>query len=153
MPEFNISININSPPNIVHKAFIDPDNSVKWMNDLERFEVVKGKADEAGAIARLHYRQKNGSYIMGDRLEYCEPGRKYVSTVSGDAITARIETTINPTDSGTEIAIHWSGKGKLLPVKLMLFFMGGRLVKQAKAELEKFKNLTEAYGARFPDNA
>ncbi len=153
MPEFNISIHINQPPDIVHKAFINPDNSVKWMTDLEKFEVVKGKADEAGAIARLHYRQKGSSYIMEDRLEYCEPGRIYVSRVSGDAITARVETAINPSGNGTEISISWSGKGKLLPFKLMLFFLRGRLVNQAKAELEKFKSLVETHGARFPDNA
>jgi len=47
---------------------------------------------------------------------------------------------------------HWSGKGKLLPVKLMLFLFKSRLVKQAGAELEKFKSLVEAHGARFPDN-
>ena len=153
MPEFNISVIIYKPPDIVHKAFINPDNSVKWMTDLERFEVVSGKADQAGAVARLHYKQKGSSYIMEDRLEYCEPGRKYISTVSGDAITARVETTINPSNGVTEITMHWVGKGKLLPVKLMLFFMGDRLVKQAKAELEKFKSLVEAHGTRFPDSA
>ena len=153
MPEFNISVVIDQPPDIVHRAFIDPRNSEKWMADFEKFEIVSGKADQAGALARLHYRQKGNSYVMEDRLEYCEPGRKYISTVSGDAITVRVETTINPTESGTEITMHWLGKGKLLPVKLMLFFMGGRLVKHARAELEKFKSLVEAHGVLFPDNA
>jgi len=90
MPKFNISVLINQPPDIAHKAFIDPDNSVKWMTNLEWLEIVSGKADEASALAHLHYRQSGHPYIMKDRLDYCEPGRKYISTVSGDALTARV---------------------------------------------------------------
>jgi hypothetical protein len=49
------------------------------MANPKKFEVIKGKIGEVGSIAHLHYYEKGRSYIMEDRLKYCEPGKKYVS--------------------------------------------------------------------------
>jgi hypothetical protein len=46
------------------------------MANLEKFEVIKGKIGEIGSIARFHYYEKGRSYIVEDRLEYYEPGKK-----------------------------------------------------------------------------
>ncbi len=150
MPKFQISTHINQPPDIVHQAFIDPDNSVQWMQDLVRFETIKGKADEAGSVAHLHYNQKGKSYIMEDVLEYCEPGRKYISRVSGGGISAHVDISIDPSDGGTDITMIWDGTGRNLLIKLILCLMRRKIKRGAQAELETFKRLVEAHGARFP---
>jgi hypothetical protein len=150
MPKFEISTHINQPSDVVHQAFIDPDNSVQWMQDLVRFETIRGKPDEAGAVAHLHYNQKGKSYILEDVLEYCEPGRKYISRVSGGGLSAHVDISIDPIKGGTDIAMTWDGTGKNLLIKLVLWFMRRKIKRGAQAELETFKRLVEAHGERFP---
>lgn len=149
MAEFKISIKINRPVEIVYQAYVDPDNMLKWSTDLEKFEIVKGKFGEVGAIAHLHYRQKGRSNIMEDRLEYIEPGKKLISNVSGEGINVKVETTFNSLDGGTEIAILWNGKGTNFWLKILLPFLKGMIRNQAQSELDKFKKLVEEHGVKF----
>ncbi|UCD05490.1 MAG: SRPBCC family protein [candidate division WOR-3 bacterium] len=149
MTGFEISITINKPIDIVAAALNNADNFPYWQTGLERFEVVKGGPNQVGSIGRLHYSQKGRSYVMEDRLMYCEPGKKYISEVEGDAIFARVETTLHPLNGRTGMVLNWSGKGKTLFLRLFLPFLRARMVKQAKKELEMFKQLVEERGADF----
>ena len=149
MTSFEISTIINKPITIVTQALNNADNFPYWQTDLKKFEVVKGGPDQVGSIGRLHYVQKGKSYIMEDTLIYCEPGKKYVSEVEGDAIFARVETTLQAFDSKTKMSLRWSGKGKILFLRLFLPFLRGKMVKQAKRELETFRQLVEERGVYF----
>jgi hypothetical protein len=103
MIEFEVSTLIGKPVKIVVDALMNPDNFVHWQTDLVKFEVVERKSGEVGSIAHLHYSQKGRSYIMEDKMIYCEPGKKYVSQVSGDVITAKVETTLQSIGDKTKI--------------------------------------------------
>ena len=149
MTDFRISVLIKKPIKTVYQAFIDPDNMVKWTTDLEKFEIVKGKFGEIGATARLYYRQKGRINIMEDKLEYIEPGQKLISTVTGEGLTARVETNFKDSNGSTEVVIHWSGKPNRFLLKLLLPFLKNKIKKAARDELNKFKNLVEQYGAKF----
>ena len=149
MVKFKISTIINKPSNVVSQAFLEPKNIIQWMTNLEKFEVIKGKIGEVGSIAHLHYYEKSRSYIMEDRIEHCEPGKKYVSQVLSEALIVHVETIFYSVDNGTKMSLAWSGKGKLLLLKLLLPFMRKKIITQAKAELERFKELVEIYGVDF----
>jgi hypothetical protein len=149
MVYFEINIDIEQPPEIVDKALLNHENAVYWTTDLEEFEVVKGKPGEVGSVARLHYVQKGQKHTMEDVLEYSEPGKRYKSRVSGPAITARVETNIEPTKKGTKLTISWTGTGKKLLVKILLPMLGSKIKAQAQKELETFKNLVETHGPDF----
>lgn len=149
MTNFEISTIIYKPVDVVTQALNNADNFPYWQTDLKKFEVVKGGPNQVGSIGRLHYSQKGHSYIMEDRLIHCKPGRKYVSEVEGDALFAQVETTLHSLDGKTKMVLNWSGKGKAIFLKLFLPFLRGRIVKQAKKELETFKRLVEERGADF----
>ncbi|UCH87469.1 MAG: hypothetical protein JSU97_03540 [Dehalococcoidia bacterium] len=151
MTKFKISTTINQPIDIVTKALMNPDNFLYWTTDLTKFEVIERKPGEVGSIAHLHYSQKGRSYIMEDKLVYCEPGKKYVSQVSGDVLTAQVETKLHSLGSKTEMSLLWSGRGKTFFPRLLLPLLRGKLVKQAKKDLEAFKNLVETRGINFDD--
>ena len=151
MTTFTISTIINQPIEIVIKALMNPDNFPYWTTDLEKFEVIEGKLGEVGSIGHLHYYKKGRSYVMEDKLIYCEPGKKYVSKVSGDALTARVETTLYSSGNETEMNVTWSGKGKKLFLKLLLPLLRAKLIKQSISELEIFKKLVEIKGINFGD--
>jgi len=149
MTEFEVSTVINKPIKIVVDALMNPDNFVHWQTDLVKFEVIERKPGEVGSIAHLHYSQKGRSYIMEDRMIYCEPGKKYASQVSGDVITAKVETTLHSMGKKTKINLKWSGKGKIFLLKLLLPLIKGKMIKQSKKELETFKQLIEKRGSNF----
>lgn len=86
---------------------------------------------------------------MEDRLEYCEPGKKYVSQVLSEALIVHAGTTFYSVDNGTKMSLAWSGKGKLLFLTLLLPFMREKIITQATTEIEKFKELVETCGVDF----
>jgi uncharacterized membrane protein len=152
MPEFTVSVEINKPKDIVEQAFFNPENMPCWTKDLVKVELVKGKAGEAGSVARLHYVENGRSYVLEDRLEYREPGKKIVSQVSGSGMLVHVETTMESSVNQTRVSLSWSGKGTKFPLNVILPFMGGKIKRSAMAELETFKRLVETYGAVFPEN-
>ena len=152
MTKFSCTVRINCSIDIVYRAYIDPDNMLKWSTDLERFEIIKGAFGEIGATARLYYNQNGRISIMEDVLEYIEPGRKLISRVSGGGLLVSVETVFTPFDDSTELTISWNGTGGNMLIRLLLPFLRNRIRKRAQAELEKFRNFVEVYGEKFPDD-
>ena len=149
MTQFEVSIEINKPVNIVVDALMNHKNFVYWQTNLEKFEVMKETDEKVGSVARLHYNEKGRKYIMEDKMIKYEPNKKIVSQVSGDVISAIVETIISSQGDKTEITLKWSGEGKVLFVKLLLPLLKGKMIKQSTKELETFKHLVETRGSDF----
>ena len=149
MVDFIIKEIINQPKDIVIKAFLNPDNMIFWTKNLENYEVISGNPGEIGSIAILHYLEKGKRCEMKGELIECEPGKRYVSKVTGETITAIIETVLNDIGKDTEIIINWSGKSNNVLTNSILSLMKNRMIYQSQSELKFFKNLVEKRGVHF----
>ena len=149
MVDFTIKEIINQSKDIVIKAFLNPDNMVFWTKNLEKFEVISGNTGEIGSIAILHYLENGKRYEMKDELIECEPEKRYLSKVTGETITATVETILNDIGRDTEIIIHWSGKSNNVLTNSILTLMKNRMIYQSQSELKFFKNLVEKRGIHF----
>ncbi|HOP28245.1 MAG TPA: SRPBCC family protein [Spirochaetota bacterium] len=149
MIKFKVNIIIGSRTETVAEALIKPSNFPCWETDLKRYVVVKGVPGEIGCVALLFFSKKGSSYMMEEELVHCNPGRSYVSILTGTTLEARVETILIPSGEETLMTFIWSGRGKTLLLKLLLPFMRGRMIRQTEVELDKFRKLVEAKGSDF----
>jgi len=138
------SIFVAAPPEAVTRVILNPDMAVRWTTGLELFEVVHGNAGQPGAVARLHYLQNGRPYVMQDELLEVDPGRRYRSRVSGEAVVAEVVTTLIPEGGGTRLAIRWTGSGRRFPLNFLLPLMRRSVIHQAEVDLGKLKSLVES---------
>ena len=151
MITFTVSTIIKQPAETVVNAMMNPNNFPYWQKDLVKFEVINKKPGEVGSIGQLYYSHKGRSYTMEDKLIVCDPGKRYISVVTGEAITAQVDTKLEPVGNNTEMKVTWKGSGEKLLLKLLLPFMRSKMIKQSRSELETFKLLVETRGADFKD--
>ena len=121
-----------------------PDAKLKVFEATEHLKTFRPVVDLFAGV-------KWKTYVMEDKLIYCEPGKKYVSQISGDVLTAHVETTLYSSDERIEMSLHWSGKGKIFLLKLLLPLLKSKMIKQSKEELETFKQLIETRGSDFSE--
>jgi hypothetical protein len=86
---------------------------------------------------------------MEDVLLSVEPNRRYVSRVSGDALTAEVTTSLDPSGEGTQVSVRWTGSGQHPIVRLMLPFMRKSIRRQG-ADLCKLRGLSRGPFHRPP---
>ena len=149
MVQFELMAEINKPPDVVVQALMRVENAPYWNTDLVRFELISGEPGKVGSVGRIHYVQKGREYILEDVMEHVDPGRRYVSRLTGPDIIAHVETLIEPIDRGSRMVIVWTGKGRRFLPRLLLPLIRSSLVRQSQQELATFKELVETWGADF----
>lgn len=149
MTSFEIKTTIAAPAETIVAAMLRAENAPHWTKHLERMEVVKRTPELVGSVSRLHYLENGRRYVMEDRMVEVDPGRRFLSEVTGDAIEAQVETLLQPVEGGTEMTMRWNGRAKVQPLRLLMPLLRGRMRRQAQEELETFARLVETKGANF----
>jgi hypothetical protein len=145
------SIRMECPVEAVTAILLDADSAPLWTTDLERMEVVRGTPGGAGSKARMHYIQQGRRYVMEDELLEVVPNRYFKSHVSGEALSAIVETSLTPIGEATQVSIRWTGTGGPLVMRLLLPLLRRSIKRQALADLRKLKDLAERRHAAGSD--
>ncbi|WP_299432983.1 SRPBCC family protein [uncultured Meiothermus sp.] len=93
-----LSCRIERPPETVVRVILDPAKAPLWNSGLERFEVIAGKPGEVGAVGLLHYLESGRRYVLEDTLLIGDPGKRYVSRVRGNGLSATVDTSFTALD-------------------------------------------------------
>ena len=136
---------IGRQPTDVAEALLTPEIAVKWQSNLERCEVVAGRPGDVGAKMHLHFAPPKGrQHVMEEVLEFAEPGRRYVSRITGDGMVVQVETLLQATPNGTQLTVRWSGSSPSLWTRLLLRIMRSAIAQRADIDLQTLKCLIEA---------
>lgn len=145
MPTVEASVFIGAAPETVTEVLLDAAKAPLWTAGLERMEVVSGEPGTAGCVGRAHYVEGGRRYILNDVLEQVTPNRRYVARVSGNGITARVETTLQPIgDGATHLTLQWDGHGTAPLTRILVPLMRRRIAARATADLGALRDLVEA---------
>jgi hypothetical protein len=103
-----------------------------------------------GSAAELHYAK---GAPRRDVLMECVPRERYRSQVTGEGLRATVETRLQAREQCTQVTITWDGRSDSLVGRLLLPVLRPTIRRRAKRDLDRFKELVEAYGPHFPADA
>jgi hypothetical protein len=144
--KFEVSARIRATADDVAAVLNDAEKAPLWESDLVRMEVVRGASNEVGALARMHYVEKGRAYVMEDELLECDPDRCWRSRVSGNGMSAVVETTLIERGDETDVRMVWDGRPDALVGRLVFPLLKGVIAKRARADLLALKRLVESGG-------
>ena len=148
MVEVQASVVTVAPVEAIVRVLLDAEKAPLWTDGLERLEPVEGVVGEPGSVGRAVYRGSFGRTIeMRDTLEAVDPGRYYRSTVRGGGISAIVETSLEPLESGSRISLRWRGSGSHLAANVTMRFLRRGIQRRATADLERLAALAESEAA------
>jgi hypothetical protein len=137
------SIHISALPDAVASVLVDPERAPEWQRHLVRMEVVHGGANQVGSVATLHYEERGRAYVMRDELIECEPNRMWRSRITGNGMTATVQTRLVGDGQGTKVQLCWEGRPDRLWARVF-FPLSTRLVRRGvAADLQALKTCIE----------
>lgn len=139
-----IEVEIDRPLRDVYAAFNHPDNLPRWIQGLQRTEVISGEPGKVGAKTRQIYLERGRIVEMIETITAHEPEKHMSGTLEGPGVHATME--VNFVDRGDRTGIRFSSnfKGRSILMWLMLPFIKGAMKKRSCGDLETFKRMVEA---------
>lgn len=127
----------------VWAAFDNPDNMMRWQQNLESFNHVSGEPRQAGAISELVYDEKGRKVILREEItERREPNflaGAYVSPMGTTLIVNHFE----PVDGNSTRWTSWCNFTFQGFMKIMSLFVSGIIRRRTEADMQRFKLMVE----------
>ncbi len=134
---------IDASLDTVWAAFDNPDNMVRWQQNLESFDHVSGEPGQPGAVAELVYDEKGKKVVLKETItERREPdfmARTYESPMAKTLL-------VNHFEAVGKDSTHWTSwcnftfRGFM---KIMSLFVSGAIRKRTEADMQRFKLMVE----------
>lgn len=141
--KYTFEMEIDRPRHKVVELFDNPENLLKWMPDLIRFEPVSGVPGQVDAKSRLVFRAGAGEFEMVETVTARnlpeELSGVYETKMGVSRITNRFLESGGKTRWIADTDFQGSGAMKLLAVA-----MGGAIRAQTEKMMRRFKEFAES---------
>jgi carbon monoxide dehydrogenase subunit G len=142
--KYTTEIEINKPVEKVIELFDNPENMKKWMNGLQSFEPLSGKAGQPGAKSKLIYKMGNHEIEMIETITVRNLPDEFSGTYEAKGVfnivkNSFISISDNTTKYLTENEFQFKGF-----MKIIALLMPGAFKKQSLKYLIDFKNFVES---------
>ena len=127
----------------VWAAFDNPDNMMRWQQNLESFSHISGKRGQPGAVSELVYDEKGKKVVLREEItERREPNFLagfYESPMGKTVIVNHFEEVREDSTRWTSWC-NFTFQGFM---KIMSFFVSGVIRKRTEADMARFKLMVE----------
>lgn len=134
---------IDASQDAVWAAFDNPDNMMRWQQNLESFKHIAGKPGQPGAVSELVYDEKGKKVVLKETItERREPdflAGTYESPTAKTLIVNRFEAV----DDNSTRWTSWSNFTFQGFMKIMSLFVSGMIRRRTEADMERFKLMVE----------
>ncbi len=142
--KYTTEIEINKPVEKVIELFDNPENMKKWMNGLQSFEPLSGKAGQPCAKSKLIYKMGNREIEMIETITVRNLPDEFSGTYEAKGVfnivkNSFISISDNTTKYLTENEFQFKGF-----MKIIALLMPGAFKKQSLKYLIDFKNFVES---------
>ena len=139
-----VELEINVPQTKAAELFADPENSLKWMDDLEKYEPISGPTGMPGSKYRLVPKTGNMVFVatvmardLPDEVRLILEASNVVVSVNDRFVALSAETTRLVSEE------VFSFKGMFN--KIFGFFAGRKIKEAHRRHMEAFKRFTERH--------
>jgi uncharacterized membrane protein len=136
-----VTVEIDAPRGRVAELFADPRNNPKWMEDLKRFQLIKGKPGAPGSMYRLA--QQEGELDFTATVIARDLPREVRLALDSSKVSVSIRTTFRNHDGRTHLvsAERFRFKGLFGP---LLGWLAKRSIHRAHVrQMQAFKRYVE----------
>ena len=142
--KLNSEIDIDAPVDVVWAAFENPDNTSRWMQNLESITTTSGEPGQPGAMTELVF-DENGREVV---LKQTVAERR-----APDFLAVTFETpggsmlVVNHFEALDDQRTRWSSWCNFNFTGLMKFFaifMRGSMRRREEADMQRFKLMVES---------
>jgi hypothetical protein len=134
---------IDASLDTVWAAFDNPDNMVRWQQNLESFKHISGEPGQPDAVSELVYDEKGKKVVLKETItERRDPDFRagtYESSMAKTLIVNHFEAVGEDSTRWT-CWCNFSFKGFM---KIMSLFVSGLIRKRTEADMQRFKLMVE----------
>jgi uncharacterized protein YndB with AHSA1/START domain len=134
---------IDASLDTVWAAFDNPDNMIRWQQNLDSFNHISGEPGQPGAVSELVYDEKGRKVVLKETVtERRQPDFLAVTYESSMGKTL-VVNHFKAVDENSTRWTAWSNFTFRGVMKVMSLFVAGTIRKRAEADMERFKLMVE----------
>lgn len=137
-------LTIRREPESVFHWIEDPELASRWQPDVVDYEITRVSPGMVGTEFREHLRGAHGSVEMRGRVTAYERNALMEFDLTGRGVRVRARYALTPVASGTGLRVDTEIRVGGWFSRLLEPFVRGKVLKQARTELELLRKLCEA---------
>lgn len=134
---------IDADRNTVWAAFDNPENMVRWQQNLESFTPVSGKPGNVGAVSEIVYDENGRKVVLKETITERREPDLLAGIYEAPGATTIIVNHFEPVDDDHTRWTAWCNFTFHGFMKVMSVFVAGAIRKRTGGDMERFKLMVE----------
>lgn len=142
--EYTCETTINKPLSEVIELFTNPENTFKWMTELQKFNTIEGNTGELGAISEIEFKMGARIVKMTEKMTEANLPQNIKFEYKTKGMYNTVDNQFKDLGDGTTLyrTINYF-KFERWSMKLVAALMPGAFKKQSMKYVINFKNFAE----------
>jgi hypothetical protein len=142
-----IELDIDAQQSVVADLFMDPNNNLKWMDEIDRIEPISGRSGEPGSVYRLVPKRAEGDRIFVATVLAKEPPAESRLSLVAPNISVSVRATLRKVaETRTKLISEETFQFEGLFGRVVGLMAGPAIRRAHRRHMESFKRFAESHG-------